>query len=224
MKLTVLTVPDCPNGPLLDQRLAEVLADRPGVPVTRHVITDERTAAEAGMHGSPTLLIDGTDPFAGQATPGEHVLPPLPRHRWTRLRRALDGRSAAGPRLRRDADGAAGGPARPRRDLFLPPHASSAVRPRTGSRRSRWAPCSSGPAAQTQPARRLTRSRKVGQSQDPADGDALGRRHRATRFAPSYRNVPSAMLLHATAIPTRSTARLRTMTDSATLAAISPRE
>lgn len=69
MKLTVLTVPDCPNGPVLDQRLAEVLADRPDVRVTRRVITDERVAAEAGMHGSPTLLVDGADPFADQDTP-----------------------------------------------------------------------------------------------------------------------------------------------------------
>lgn len=69
MKLTVLTVPDCPNGPVLDQRLAEVLADRPDISVTRRVITDERTAAEAGMHGSPTILIDGSDPFADPDTP-----------------------------------------------------------------------------------------------------------------------------------------------------------
>jgi hypothetical protein len=43
--------------------------------VIRHrVVTDEREAAEAGMHGSPTLLIDGVDPFAqpgpGQRSPG----------------------------------------------------------------------------------------------------------------------------------------------------------
>jgi hypothetical protein len=37
--------------------------------VRRRVVADEREAVLAGMHGSPTLLIDGVDPFAapGQA-------------------------------------------------------------------------------------------------------------------------------------------------------------
>lgn len=65
----MLTVPDCPNARVLDQRLAELLAGRPDVTVTRFVITDERGAAAAGMHGSPTLLVDGRDPFAGPDTP-----------------------------------------------------------------------------------------------------------------------------------------------------------
>lgn len=69
MDLTVLTVPDCPNGPVLDQRLAEVLADRTDVSVVRRMVADERTAAEAGMRGSPTLLIDGADPFADPESP-----------------------------------------------------------------------------------------------------------------------------------------------------------
>ncbi|HSR84299.1 MAG TPA: alkylmercury lyase family protein [Streptosporangiaceae bacterium] len=70
MDLTVLGVPDCPNAPVLADRLAAVLDDRPGVSVSRQVISDEREAARWGMHGSPTLLIDGVDPFAepGQAT------------------------------------------------------------------------------------------------------------------------------------------------------------
>jgi len=70
MELTVLAVPDCPNAPELDRRLAEVLADRPTVTVTRQVITDAAEAARWGMHGSPTLLVDGQDLFAepGAAT------------------------------------------------------------------------------------------------------------------------------------------------------------
>lgn len=64
MELTVLAVPGCPNAPLLEQRLAEVLSGRPGVTVSRRVIMDEAEAARQGMHGSPTLLVDGRDPFA----------------------------------------------------------------------------------------------------------------------------------------------------------------
>ncbi len=54
MELTVLTVPDCPNAAAFEERLAAALAGRP---------------ADAGMHGSPTLLIDGTDPFAAPGQP-----------------------------------------------------------------------------------------------------------------------------------------------------------
>jgi hypothetical protein len=69
MELTLLTVPDCPIAPTFEERLAAALVDHPDVTLTRREIADEPTAAEAGMHGSPTLLINGTDPFAvpGQA-------------------------------------------------------------------------------------------------------------------------------------------------------------
>jgi hypothetical protein len=64
MELIVLAVPDCPNAPVLEERLAEALAGRPAAPVARRVITDAAGAARWGMHGSPTLLVDGVDPFA----------------------------------------------------------------------------------------------------------------------------------------------------------------
>jgi Alkylmercury lyase len=67
--LTVLAVPDCPNVKLLDQRLAQVLQDRPGVTVSRHTIDDQDQAARRGMRGSPTILIDGIDPFAEPGQP-----------------------------------------------------------------------------------------------------------------------------------------------------------
>jgi len=69
MELILLTVPGCPNAAAFEERLAAALAGQPGVTVTRRDIADERAAAQAGMHGSPTLLIGGTDPFAapGQA-------------------------------------------------------------------------------------------------------------------------------------------------------------
>ena len=68
MELTLLTVPACPNAAAFEERLAAALAGRPGV-VHRREVRDERAAAQAGMYGSPTLLINGVDPFAlpGQA-------------------------------------------------------------------------------------------------------------------------------------------------------------
>ena len=69
MHLTVLAEPACPNAPVLEDRLAAVLDGRAGVSVSRQVISDETEAARWGMHGSPTLLIDGVDPFAEPGQP-----------------------------------------------------------------------------------------------------------------------------------------------------------
>ena len=69
LELTILTVPDCPNEPVLRDRLVRVLAGYPDATVTRKVIQDEAGAARYGMHGSPTLLVNGSDPFAAPGTP-----------------------------------------------------------------------------------------------------------------------------------------------------------
>ena len=71
LELKVLAVPDCPNEPVLLERLAEALADYPDATVTRTVINDEAAAARHGMHGSPTLLVNGTDPFAMEDAPAD---------------------------------------------------------------------------------------------------------------------------------------------------------
>ena len=69
MELTVLAVPGCASAPVLEQRLAEVLADWPAVTVRRRVIADVAGAARWRMHGSPTLLVNGHDPFAEAGRP-----------------------------------------------------------------------------------------------------------------------------------------------------------
>jgi hypothetical protein len=69
MKLTVLTVAGCPHAPLLEQRLAVALGDRTDAEITWRVIADADEAARAGLHGSPTLLVNGTDPFAVPGQP-----------------------------------------------------------------------------------------------------------------------------------------------------------
>ena len=65
MELTLLTVPGCPHADAFGERLAAALAGRADAVVRRREVADERQAAEVGVHGSPTLLIDGVDPFAG---------------------------------------------------------------------------------------------------------------------------------------------------------------
>ncbi len=86
--LVLLTVADCPNAAAFEEHLAAALAGHPAAAVRRRVVADEREAAEAGMHGSPTLLVDGTDPFAA---PGE------PPSLSCRLYRDAAGRAAAVP-------------------------------------------------------------------------------------------------------------------------------
>lgn len=63
-RLEVLHVPDCANlAPMLD-RLREVTE----APVHTREVTTQAEATRFGMAGSPTLLIDGVDPFSA---PGE---------------------------------------------------------------------------------------------------------------------------------------------------------
>ena len=69
LELTLLTVPACPHAALFEERLAAALAGHPDTVIHRRQVTDEQEAAEAGMHGSPTLLIDGVDPFAAPGQP-----------------------------------------------------------------------------------------------------------------------------------------------------------
>ncbi|WP_049564014.1 alkylmercury lyase family protein [Nonomuraea sp. SBT364] len=69
MKLVMVTVPDCPNAPTLERRLLKAL-DESGVQaaaIERRTVSDAGQAARWQMRGSPTLLIDGRDPFADPA-------------------------------------------------------------------------------------------------------------------------------------------------------------
>jgi hypothetical protein len=59
MKLLVLHVAGCPNVAPLLERLAEITR----VPVSTKEVASEADASATGMNGSPTLLIDGIDPF-----------------------------------------------------------------------------------------------------------------------------------------------------------------
>jgi len=69
MDLTVLAIAGCPHAALLEQRLAAALAGGPSAVIIRRVITDPEDAARAGLHGSPTVLVDGRDPFAAPDQP-----------------------------------------------------------------------------------------------------------------------------------------------------------
>jgi len=88
MRVIVLAVPDCPNAMLLEERLAQVLDGRRDVSVSRQVSMTSGKRPGRGCTGSPTILIDGTDPFAG---PGQSATVSC------RLYRDGDGRISGAP-------------------------------------------------------------------------------------------------------------------------------
>ncbi|MFE4801538.1 organomercurial lyase [Streptomyces sp. NPDC056708] len=103
MRITVLTVPGCPNAPLAMERVTAALAGREAE-VELVEVHDQAQAAERGMNGSPTVLLDGVDPFApAGAVPSVSC----------RLYRDADGAVAGAPSvaaLRAALDGGTSGP------------------------------------------------------------------------------------------------------------------
>ncbi|MBA3744957.1 alkylmercury lyase family protein [Sporichthya sp.] len=67
MLLTVLSVPGCPNAPGLVDLLRARIDDRTD-DLAVIVVADDERARSWGMTGSPTLLVDGSDPFAAAGT------------------------------------------------------------------------------------------------------------------------------------------------------------
>ncbi|WP_241777905.1 hypothetical protein [Streptomyces sp. CT34] len=66
MEIEVLFVPDCPHRQLAEERLRQAL-DAVGLATTSfttRVVGDQAEAERSGFTGSPTILIDGCDPFA----------------------------------------------------------------------------------------------------------------------------------------------------------------
>ena len=67
-----------PIPPVLAERLDQAIV------IDQIVVQADDQAARVGLRGSPTLLIDGTDPFAEPGTGGQLVEPPVPSARPTR--------------------------------------------------------------------------------------------------------------------------------------------
>lgn len=63
MRITLLTVADCPNAQPALERVTAAVEGR-GAEVELVEVGDETEAARRGMYGSPTILINGIDPFA----------------------------------------------------------------------------------------------------------------------------------------------------------------
>lgn len=63
MEVTIQHFDGCPHWRLADERL-RALADEIGFELTYEVIDTPEAAEEVGFRGSPTILVDGVDPFS----------------------------------------------------------------------------------------------------------------------------------------------------------------
>ncbi|MDX8036706.1 alkylmercury lyase family protein [Lentzea sp. BCCO 10_0856] len=87
MRITVLTVPGCPNAAPALERVTAALAGR-AAEIELVEVHDQDQACALGMTGSPTILLDGIDPFAtAEAVPSVSC----------RLYRGADGTVAGAP-------------------------------------------------------------------------------------------------------------------------------
>ncbi|MBW3665752.1 MAG: thioredoxin family protein [Actinobacteria bacterium] len=63
MQVTIQYFDACPHWRLADERL-RTLAVEIGFELSHEVIDTPEAAEDAGFRGSPTILVDGVDPFA----------------------------------------------------------------------------------------------------------------------------------------------------------------
>lgn len=65
MEITIQYFDGCPHWKMADQRLRKVFADLSANPTVSYELIDSPEAAErVGFRGSPTILVDGRDPFS----------------------------------------------------------------------------------------------------------------------------------------------------------------
>lgn len=65
MRIELLVVPDCPNEKAAEELIRTAIADtRVRAEIIRTMVDSEEQARERGFTGSPTILLNGSDPFA----------------------------------------------------------------------------------------------------------------------------------------------------------------
>ena len=69
MNVTILHTEDCPNLEPLLADLRSLTNGRDDVTLTATPVRSDDDALRLGFHGSPTILIDGNDPFPGPSGP-----------------------------------------------------------------------------------------------------------------------------------------------------------
>lgn len=69
MEITLLYFDECPNWTIAAERLSAIAQDRPDVTVTHRLVETPEDAEAIGFHGSPSILVNGTDLFPDPAAP-----------------------------------------------------------------------------------------------------------------------------------------------------------
>lgn len=69
MNITLQYFDDCPNWKLVDANLEALKAEGLDLEVAYELIETPEAATAAGFRGSPTVLVDGIDPFADPDAP-----------------------------------------------------------------------------------------------------------------------------------------------------------
>lgn len=69
MEVTLLYFDDCPNWKITDDRLLQLADEFDGMTIRRQFVGTPEEAEQYGFRGSPSVLVDGVDPFATEADP-----------------------------------------------------------------------------------------------------------------------------------------------------------
>ncbi len=69
MNITVLHTEDCPNFEPLIAELQSLISGHDDITLDTTLVSSDAEAMHLGFHGSPTILVNGTDPFPGPAEP-----------------------------------------------------------------------------------------------------------------------------------------------------------
>ena len=67
MHVTLQYFNGCPNWKIVDQRLRELLGTK--ADIEYRLVESQEDAEQLGFRGSPTILVDGVDPFANADEP-----------------------------------------------------------------------------------------------------------------------------------------------------------
>jgi len=70
MDVDLLHIGDCPNWRETERDLRDLIAGSADVVLRVHEVTSAGEAVRVGFGGSPTVLVDGRDPFPADSTTG----------------------------------------------------------------------------------------------------------------------------------------------------------
>lgn len=68
MDVTLLYFDDCPNWKVIDAHLRELASERDDLTISYQYVDTPEQAEQYRFRGSPSITVDGVDPFAGRDT------------------------------------------------------------------------------------------------------------------------------------------------------------